>query len=351
MTEENKEQLNDNKEETTVDNLSGNKGLDIGTNMLVSSSMDKDNKAHFKMQRDAFYRIKPKSEVNRNSVKMSLDKRSASYIIDDGDFIVVGEDALEIAIERHGKAERPLQKGVISPKDKSSLPMLKLIIKDLLGYSNINSKVVYSVPASPVDTDFDIIYHTEIMGGYLRELGYESSPINEAFAIALSELLEEGLTGIALSYGAGMTNCCVIHQGDPLVEFSLTRSGDYIDQAVATALDMSPSFIQQEKEAGVDLNNSEGEIANAINVYYGAVIKYTMENIAFELSKRKKDLPIFREEIPLVVSGGLSLANGFTDKLKSTITNLDLPLNIGDVRRAQEPMTTVSYGCLLASHL
>lgn len=329
------------------------RGLDIGTNMLVSASMDATGNPKFKMQRDAFYKIMPKSEVNRNSIQMSLEKRQSNYIIDeeDGSFIVVGEDALEIAIERHDKAERPLQKGVISPQNKKSLPMLKLIIKDLLGQATPDSKVVYSVPAAPVDTNFDIIYHTEIMGGYLKELGYTSSPINEAFAIALSELLDEGLTGVCLSYGAGMTNCVVIHQGDPLVEFSLTRSGDYIDQSVGRALDMSPSLIQQEKEAGIDLYNPEGEIANAISVYYGTVIKYTLENIAYELSQRKKDLPIFREEVPLIVSGGLTLANGFVPKIQDAIADINFPLNIGMIRRAAEPMTSVAHGCLLAAHL
>lgn len=328
------------------------RGLDVGTNLLVAGRMGEDGSPIFKSQRDCFYRIVPKSEVNKNSIKMSLDKRQASYIVDtDGSFIVVGQDALDIAIERHDKAERPLQKGVISPQNKKSLPMLKLIVKDLLGMATPGSKVVYSVPAAPMDVNFDIIYHTEIMGMYLKELGYDSSPINEAFAIALSELLDDGLSGITISWGAGMVNTVVVHQGDPLVEFSLTRSGDYIDQSVGTALDMSPSLIQQEKEAGIDLYNPQGEIQDAIVVYYSAVIKYTLENIAYELGKRKKDMPIFREEVPLVVSGGLTLADGFVEKAEEVLAGLEFPLKISGIRRASSPMTSVSHGCLLAAHL
>jgi hypothetical protein len=325
------------------------KGLDVGTNMLVAASLDENGSSEFKMQRDAFYRIIPKSEVNKNSIKMSLDKRKANYIIDDNTFIVVGEDALEIAIERHDKAERPLQKGVISPKNKKSLPVIKTLIKTILGESAPGSKVVYSVPAQPVDTDFDIIYHTEIIGSYLKTLGYESSPLNEAFAIALSELLDDGLTGVCISYGAGMANVCVVHQGDPLIEFSLTKSGDYIDQSVGTALDMSPSLVQQEKEYGVNLLNPAGEIQNAINVYYGTVIKYTLENISYELNRRRKDLPIFREDVPLVLSGGLTLAEGFVQKVENTLKTVNMPLRIGEVRRVDNPMTCVANGCLLAA--
>lgn len=329
------------------------RGMDVGTNLLVASNMSDDGSAIFKMQRDCFLKLVPKSEVNKNSIKMSLDKRQANYFIDeDGSFLIVGQDALDIAIERNDVVERPLQKGVISPKNKKSLPILKRIIKDLVGTTTIpGSKVVYSVPAVPIDTDFDIVYHTEIIGNYFKELGYEASPINEAFAIALSELLNDGLTGIAVSYGAGMTNVCVIHQGDPLIEFSLTRSGDYIDQSVGKALDMSPSLIQQEKEASTDLNNPKGEIQDAIVVYYNAVIKYTLENIVFELNSRKKDLPIFRESVPLIIAGGLSLAKGFTDKVEEIMSTLDFPLKISEVRLADEPLTAVSNGCLLAAHL
>ena len=166
----------------------GNKGLDIGTNMLVAASIDGEGAPVFKMQRDAFYKIVPKSEVNRSSVKLSLEKRGANFIVDkDGSFIVVGEDALEIAIERNDVAKRPMSRGVLSPREKDSLPMLKLLIKELLGQGENGDNIVYSVPAIPVDGMFDITYHTEMIKMYLGELGYKSQPINEAFAISLSE--------------------------------------------------------------------------------------------------------------------------------------------------------------------
>lgn len=328
------------------------KGLDIGTNMIVCAEVDEDGSSNFKMARDAFYRIVPKSEVNKNSIRMSLEKRGSDFITsDDGSFIVVGEDALEIAIERNDRARRPLRKGVISPKEKDSLPMLKLLIKNLIGEGKDGDVLVYSVPARPIDGHFDIIYHQEVMNMYLNEMGYLSQPINESFAIALSELLDEGLTGMCLSYGAGMTNVCVIHQGDPLVEFSLTRSGDYIDKSVGMALDISPSLVQLEKEAGIDLIKPSTKIMEAVSVYYTSVINYTLNNILYELRKREKELPLFKEEVPVIVSGGLTLAGGFISKFKDCLNTLDFPIKIGEVRKAANPMTAVANGCLLASQL
>jgi len=329
----------------------GNKGLDIGTNMLVAAEVDEKDNIVFKMQRDAFYRITPKSEVNKNSIRMGLEKRGANFIVEGHDFIVVGEDALDIAIERNDTAQRPLQKGILSPKDKSSLPMLKLIIESLVGQGSGEDKLVYSVPAKPIDTTFDIVYHTEMMGMYLRQMGYSAQPINEGFAIALSELLDDGLTGICLSYGAGMTNVVVIHQGDPLVEFSMTKSGDFIDESVGNALDIPPSFIQKEKEAGIDLNNPTNQIMEAISVYYSTVVNYTFDNIAYELKNRRKELPIFREQVPIVVSGGLTLAKGFEDKVRQAVARLEFPFEVGEIRRAEAPMKAVANGCLLAAQL
>ncbi len=330
--------------------MSNGKGLDVGTNMIIASEIGEDGNPIFKMQRDAFYKIIPKSEVNKNSIRMSLEKRGASFIIDGDSFIIVGNDALEIAIERNDIAKRPLRKGILSPKEKESLPMLKLIIKSLIGQGD-GGNLVFSVPAKPIDTDFDIVYHTAMMKTYLSEMGYRPIAINESFAICLSELLEEGLTGVCLSYGAGMTNASVIHQGDPLVEFSMARGGDFIDQAVGNALDESPSLIQLEKESGVDLLNPTNKIMEAVSVYYSALINYTLQSIVYELNRRRKELPKFKSAVPIVVSGGLSLAKGFTEKVETSLKNLNFPIKISGVRKAKDPMTSVSHGALLAAQL
>lgn len=331
--------------------MSNGKGLDIGTNMIVAAELSDDGKSHFKMQRDAFYKIVSKSEVNRHSVRTALEKRGANFIVDGVDFIVVGEDALEIAIERNDVAKRPLRKGILSPKEKNSLPMLKLIIKNLIGEGD-GGIIIFSVPAKPIDTSFDIVYHTEMMKRYLKEMGYNAIPINEGFAIGLSELLDkEHLTGICLSYGAGMTNAAVLHEGDPLIEFSMARGGDFIDSSVGNALDESPSLIQLEKESGVDLINPSNKIIEAVSVYYSSVINYTLENIIYELNNKKNELPKFRSPVPIIVSGGLALAKGFLTKVKKSLSNLDFPIEISDVRRAGNPMTAVANGCLLAAQL
>lgn len=325
-------------------------GIDVGTNRLVVATLDDDNNVVFKSERDAFYRIVPKSEVNRNAIRMSLEKRGSNFIIEDGEFCVVGEDALQIALDRNDASMRPMQKGVISPKDKANLPMLKLLIRSLVGDGD-GDNLVYSVPGTPIEEEFDIEYHSTLLNMFFSEIGFNPKPINEAFAIGLNELINDSVTGVAVSMGAGMANICVMAQGDPIVTFSTTRSGDYIDKQVGVALDISPSLVQLEKEAGVDLYNPSSKIIEAVSVYYRAVVQYTVNNMVYELKKRKNTLPVFREPVPIVLSGGLAWAKGFDKMFGEVMSNVELPFSVGDIRIASNPDYCVASGCLLAAQL
>ena len=325
-------------------------GLDIGTNMLVAALMHEDGKPKYKKQRDAFFRLAPKSEVNKKSIRMALESRKANLIIDGEDFIVVGEDALYMANERNMEARRPMSKGVLSPKEKDSLPMIKMIIDSLVGKSENNTKLVFSIPAEPVDGEFDVFYHTEMIKTYLRKNGFDPTPLNEGFAIAFSELLDDNLTGACCSFGAGMVNTVVVYEGDPVVQFSLIRGGDWIDRSVANALDLSQSMVQIEKEEiALDLLSPNGQIQEALSVYYGVLINYALDNIVYELKNTK--LPSFRNPIPIVVSGGLTLADNFEQKFRDEASNKKFPFEVKEIRRAKDPMTCVAHGCLMAAVL
>jgi len=328
----------------------GGAGLDIGTNMLVSAVMNEEGKPVYKKQRDAFFRISPKSDVNRKSIKMALEGRNANFIIDGDDFVVIGEDALHMANERNAEARRPMSRGVLSPKEKASLPMIKLIIKNLIGESEDGEKLVFSVPAEPIDGNFDIYYHQEMMKAYIREMGFNPEPLNEGFAIAFAELLEDNLTGMCLSFGAGMVNSVVVYEGDPIIKFSVTKGGDWIDQAVAKALDYNTAFVQIEKEeSGLDLLKPEGKIQEALAVYYNHLINYALDNITYELKRSR--LPSFRKPIPVVLSGGLTLAGSFTEKFRKELSTRTYPFEVREIRRVKDPMTCCARGCLLAAIL
>lgn len=330
--------------------MSKGNGLDLGTNMIVYATMNEESNPVYKKQRDAFFKISPKSEVNRKSIQMALESRKANFIIDGADFFVVGQDALYMANERNLEARRPMSRGVLSPKEKTSLPMIKLIIKSLIGQGSGSAKLVFSIPAEPVDSDFDVFYHIEMLKAYLGEMGFDPTPLNEGFAVAFSELLDDNLTGMCLSFGAGMINVVVCYEGDPIVQFSLTKGGDWVDSSVGKALDLNASLVQIEKEESkLDLLNPEGQIQEAIVVYYNVLMSYALDNIVYELKRAK--LPSFREPIPIVLSGGLALADNFVNRFKTESETKKFPFEIKEIRTAKDPLHCVAHGCLMASIL
>ncbi|MCA8946331.1 MAG: hypothetical protein KDB29_08895, partial [Planctomycetes bacterium] len=59
----------------------------------------------------------------------------------------------------------------------------------ILGPARADGEMVYySVPADPVDSTMNIVYHTNIVNGLLERLGYRGTPFNEGQAVIFSEL-------------------------------------------------------------------------------------------------------------------------------------------------------------------
>lgn len=329
-------------------------GLDVGTSFLVAGRFGSDGKIHFKKFRDCFLELEPKSPINQKFIKRGLDDRKATYIEKDGSFFVLGEEAFLMANERHVNTRRPMHRGVLSPTEKEAFPILKELLRRIVGEPRVkNEKLVFSVPAKPIDAEFDQLFHQDMLRSFLASLGYDAQAMNEAEALAYSELLEEGLTGIAISCGAGMMNVAVMSAGDPVVTFSTSRSGDWVDAQAAIATNMTNSIIQQEKE-GPDLDLMSpapgNQIHAAIAVYYGNLLVYTLEQIAYDLS-RSPSLPKFKDPIPLVVAGGTSLPRGFVEKFKQALKVVDMPVQISDVRHAGDPLHAVANGLTLAASM
>ena len=329
-------------------------GLDVGTSFLVSGRFDAKGNINFTKVRDCFLQIPYKTPINKRMLQRGLDDRQAPYIEQPDGFYVLGEDAFVMANERHQDTRRPMSRGVLSPKEKAAFPILKELISLVIGEPREkNERLVYSVPAKPIDANFDQVFHSDMIRSFIASKGFDPQPMNEAEALAYSELLEEGLTGIAISCGAGMMNVVVMSAGDPVVAFSTSRSGDWVDEQAAIATDMTRSLIQQEKEGDtLDLMNPDptNQIHQAIAVYYGNLLVYTLENIAHDLAN-SPSLPKFKNPIPLVVGGGTSLPKGFLDKFNQALATIDMPVEISQVRHAADPLHAVTNGLTLAASM
>lgn len=321
------------------------KGVDIGT-MFVKCAYKEGDEIVFKSQRNAFFEVE-----HTDFTKKILDNSKVKYIIKEDKLYVVGDESLQFANMFNKDTRRPLSKGVISPTEKEALPMIELLIKSVVGEPAYKGEIVYfSVPGEPLDAEFNIIYHIKMIEGFLKTLGYAPKSINEAHAIVLSELAGEDFTGIGLSFGGGMVNVCLSFMSVPIFKFSVAKSGDWIDQQVAMAVDETSSRVSAVKESSLDLNKQGdlNKIESALSIYYNHLIEYVIENIKQEITEAKR-LPKINKPISIVLSGGTSLPIGFSHRFKQILERLKLPFPVGSVRMASQPLRTVAKGALIAA--
>jgi len=331
------------------------KGLDVGTSFIVLASETEKGKIAYKDFRDAFYVIKPTTPIATKMIEKGLSGKV--FVKDvDGSFIILGKDAIEKAIERNDSAKRPMFKGVVSSKEKDARRILTYILKEVSGApSEQGEKLVFCIPAQPVDQedeDFDVGYHEDVIIKLLSEVGYSARAINEAEALCYSELEKDDYTGVALSWGAGMVNVCVMLNGEPVLTFSTTKSGDWVDRMAAVATGEADSVVQAEKEQGDFAvgEPNDNQVLAAVASYYDRLIDYTTKQLTAAMDGHKS-LPNFAEPLPVVVAGGTSKAKGFVDLFAKKLEANGFPLPVKEVRHAADPLHAVARGCLIAAQI
>lgn len=335
---------NTNKKAEAKENSFG-KGIDIGTAFIACAEQNGD-KVLFKNERDAFFEIDYSSFT-----KSMLTKTGVRYIQKGKKLYVVGNSALEFANLFHKETRRPLSRGVINPGEKESLPMIEILITGIVGEPRMSGEVAYySIPGNPADAKFNTIYHEKVLHNFLAKLGYTAHPINEGLAVVLSELHEEGFTGLGISFGGGMVNVCLSYMSVPTFSFSLTKAGDWIDQQVAMATNETTSQVCAVKESSLNLSTDvqKNNIEDALSIYYNYLIEYVLENIK-EAFENAEDKPNLNTPVPVILAGGTARPRGFADRFTRLMEQIKLPFPVSNVRLAKDPSQSVAKGALVAA--
>ena len=111
-------------------------------------------------------------------------------------------------------------------------------------------------------------------------------------------------------------------------------------------------IVQVEKEGGgfkVGEPN-ENAVLGAVASYYERLIEYTAKQLSAALSGHIA-LPKFKDPIRIVVAGGTSRADGYVEKLNEKLLEAEFPLPIEEVKHAEDPLHSVSKGCLIAASI
>lgn len=322
------------------------RGLDIGT-MFVVGAKEEGGKIQFTSIRDAFFTLE-----NSDLLVDMMKKAGVDHVVRGGEVVVIGDKSIEFANTFRAELRRPLQDGIISPKEKDAFGIIELILKKAVGEASKKGETCcFSVPADAIDKEGSTVFHQGMFSQFVESLGYSPKPLNEAVAIAYSELTGDKLTGLALSFGAGMVNACFIMLGVPYLTFAVARSGDWIDINSAAASNSTVASITVLKESGdMDILNPNGWEENALAIHYSALIKYVCLNLHKQVIEEAK-LPKLKDPIKIVVSGGTSCMRGFRQMFEGEFRKLDWPFEISSIVAAKDPMNAVANGCLVAARL
>jgi len=326
-------------------------GLDVGTMNLVSARKV-GSKVHTKRQRDCFLDLDPDA---KKMLKMAAD---VSYIEQEDRLLILGDMAIETANIFGKEVRRPLSKGIISSSEIDAMEVLAILIENVVGPPLEDGEVCYfSIPAAPLDNpEQDVLYHEAVFERILGDLGYDAVSGNEALAIIYAECADTMFSGIGISFGSGMTNVAMSYKTISIedLEFSVQRGGDWIDGSSAQAVGATSSKMCMIKEGGINLMDpSEGPEKHqrereALVTYYRVLISYAIDKIAKKFKSSKGNVEL-KEAIPIVISGGTSLANGFLELFTEVFEKKRkrFPIEVSEIRHADDPMTAVAQGLLI----
>ena len=315
------------------------KGLDIGTMNLVVAQQQ-DCKTVTKRLRDAFLNL-PKSS------KKLLKLSGADFVETEKEILILGDNALEMANMFGKSVRRPLSKGLVSPNEINAMDVLAYMIKSLLGTPLENEVCYYSIPAQPIDNPSkDTIYHKRLFERIISDIGYRAIPSNEAMAIIFSECAQDKFSGLSLSFGSGMTNIALANLSIECMSFSVERGGDWIDHGASLATGSTQASICITKENGIDLLDPKDRIEEAISFYYKELIEYSINAIVSQFQTKSLHM-VISKPIPIVVSGGTSLAGNFLNFFEQVVRSKELPFKISEIRQAEDPYNSVALGLLI----
>lgn len=328
------------------------KGLDVGTMNIICADKG-DGSISFAQQRNAFLEME-----SNDLTKHMLDNSKVLYTQRGNNLNVLGEDAFKFSNVFNKHIRRPMKQGIISPDEKESIPIIKVIIERVLGAPEKKDEILYvSVPANPVDNQLNVLYHSKTVEALAKKLGYKTFSIDEGLSVVYSELSDANFTGVGISIGAGMTNVTVAYMATPIVSFSIARGGDWIDEQVSVATGMARERITSIKETDFSFGPEYelGSVQGALAVYYDALLTYVLQHLKSKLSETAPPDADFQ----VAIAGGSTRAKGFVDMFEKRLSETELPIRISGVRKnryvtpsskdSRDPLYAIARGCLIAA--
>jgi hypothetical protein len=333
-------------------------GLDVGTKNIVLAYDDGDS-IGIRREVNGFCKL-PKDGTAKTILK---DLKIPFIESPDGSsLIAIGSKAEEIAYTFGTSLRRPMERGVLSVSEKEAMNIMAVIVRAMIGEIKEDTILYYCIPADAVNEETNVAYHQKIVqiiidghnkvadGAQLYAIAF-----NEARALVFEQFPDK--TGIGISFGAGMVNVCYCLFGMPVYEFSIVGSGDWIDYQAAKATGMTetvegvtrPKALVAKTKEEVDLEvPPPGNLERAIVLNYEILLERVANAISQGFKDNEKQARASRP-MPIVCAGGTSSPNGFIEFFSNVFEKQDMPFEVGEIVRADNPLHTVAKGCLVAA--
>ena len=164
-----------------------------------------------------------------------------------------------------------------------------------------------------------------------------------------AELEFSNYTGIGVSCGGGRCNVCLAYLSVPVISFSVAQAGDYVDARAAQATGEVATRVRLIKERGLTLNRrSPDQIHRALAVYYDEMIRNLVSAMRDAFSEGCR-MPRLQRPVPLVLSGGSALPDGFRERFQAVLGEAEFPVPISEVRLSSDPLHSTAKGALMAA--
>jgi hypothetical protein len=322
-------------------------GLDIGTTHIVLAEK-KGSMIKTSLLPNAFFTV-PYSSLTKQALLRDqiifFEKNTTLYLL--------GHSAEDFANIFRSNVKRPIENGILNPKENESETILKAIINRLVKMPRKKGeRACFSMPGEPLDKPgTSLIYHESIIKEHLAGLGYDPVSVNEGMAVVLAELSGGNFTGIGISLGGGMCNVCFSYLTVPVITFSLLKGGDFIDQMVAQSIGEPVLKVKQIKENDLDLSAPpRDKIEMGLHIYYDDLFTTLLQHLQNVLAA-SDNIPRLSRPLPIVLGGGTALPRGVRDRFWKHLKTTLLPCEISELVLAAKPLYATAKGALMMALL
>jgi actin-like ATPase involved in cell morphogenesis len=319
-------------------------GLDVGTSKVVASRK-KAKGVETGAQLNAFIPI-PYSRFTETI----LGQNDIAYYHDGDELVIFGTATEKFANMFNADVHRPMADGMLNPKEKRAMPVLEAILAMLVPKARTSGEILaFSVPAAAQGRGSQLTYHEATLRQHFEAMGYRAVAINEGLAVIFAELEDNNFTGIGVSCGGGMCNATLAYLSIPSIMFSISKGGDFIDEAVGSVVNEHATRAKVIKEESLDLSRKpKDKLERALHIYYEDVVETLVDALRKAISRAEK-LPKVDRPLPIVLSGGTAKPRGFKELFERTLGARPLPVEISGVRMASDPLTATARGALIAA--